>query len=83
LDNLVKQRLQHFRANNGLQRWAKPMDPILLVNAFLFILALALPELVALPRSVILALDSINVIVWSIFALDYVARVYLALNRKN
>jgi voltage-gated potassium channel len=78
-----RQELEQFRANKGLQRWAKPMDPILLVGAFLFILALALPQLVALPRHVILALDAIDVIVWSVFAVDYVARVYLALNRKN
>lgn len=75
--------LQQFRAEDGLERWSKPMDPILLVLAFVFLVSVLLPTVTPLTPSQISLLSVLNGVVWGVFAVDYVARLYLAPDRKH
>lgn len=75
--------LQQFRAADGLQRWSKPMDPILLVLAFVFLVSVLAPTVTTLTPAQTGALNTLNGIVWGVFAVDYVARLYLAPERKK
>ena len=71
------------RARNGYARWSDRTDTPLVVLAVLFVAVLLLPLLTELPPSARLAVTIANVVIWAAFAIDYVARLYLAEDRRR
>jgi voltage-gated potassium channel len=73
------------RARNGYGRWSKATDtPLLvLVLAVLFVVVLVLPLMVELDPASRAVVTAGNVAIWAVFAVDYVARLYLALDRRQ
>ena len=74
-------RLRTARASGGYHRWERRTDTPLLVLALLFIVVLALPIVAHLSAGQRVAVDVINIAIWVVFVVDYLARLYLALRR--
>lgn len=78
----VGARLRSARGAGGLERWGRRTDCPLLWLALAFLAVLLAPLIVEdLPRGVRVALTAANVAIWTVFALDYAARLYLAPER--
>jgi voltage-gated potassium channel len=74
-------RLRAVRISGGYQRWVRRTDFPLLVLALLFIVVLALPIVVDLSPGQRAAVTVVNIAIWFVFVVDYVARLYLAPRR--
>jgi voltage-gated potassium channel len=74
-------RLSAARASGGYERWEGRTDTPLLALALLFIVVLALPIVVDLSPGQGAAVTVVNVAIWVVFVVDYLARLYLALRR--
>jgi len=71
-------RPRALRTANGLARWEARTERPLLVLALAFVIVLVLPLTADLPRWADLTLQVTNVGIWAAFAVDYLARLYLA-----
>lgn len=71
-------RLQDLRQADGLDRWEARAERPLLVLALAFLVVLILPAVADLPRWAEVLLQVVNVAIWAVFVVDYVARLYLA-----
>ena len=71
-------RLQELRAHGGLARWEQRTDTLMLGLAVLFVVVLVLPVAVHLRGTQATLIGSANITLWVAFAVDYVARLYLA-----
>ena len=70
------------RATDGYTRWVKATDLPLIGLAVVFLVVLVMPLIEpALSRSTQRALDTTSAIIWAVFALDYLVRLYLAPQR--
>lgn len=74
-------RLRATRASGGYQRWERRTDKPLLILALLFILVLALPIVVDLSPHERAVVTVVDIAIWAVFVVDYLARLYLALRR--
>lgn len=74
-------RLRAARAADGYGRWERRTDAPLLWLALVFLAVLLAPLLVSLESWQRIALTAVSGLIWTVFALDYAARLYLALNR--
>jgi voltage-gated potassium channel len=77
----MRQRLARFRASDGFARWERWTDLPLLGLALVFLVVLLLPLVVSLGGIAGTALSVASAVIWTIFAIDYVARLYLAPER--
>lgn len=75
--------IRKARTRNGYERWSKATDTPLLVLAVLFVVVLVLPLMVELDPAARAVVTAANVAIWAVFAVDYVARLYLALDRRR
>jgi voltage-gated potassium channel len=73
--------LREARARNGYARWSKATDVPLLVLAVVFVVVLVLPLVVGLDPTAHGLVTAANIAIWAVFAVDYVARLYLVLDR--
>jgi voltage-gated potassium channel len=73
--------ITNFREQEGLQRWEKWTTWPLLVAGLLFLVVILLPLATPLPATTVAALEWSNWILWGIFAVDYVFRLWLAMHR--
>ncbi|MCW2777684.1 MAG: Ion transport 2 domain protein [Frankiales bacterium] len=68
----------------ALHRWNQAMTTPLLVMSVLFVVVLVVPALVVdLPHVARTVLRVANVVIWLFFAVDYVGRLRLAVDRKR
>ena len=72
-----------LRANGGYQRWDRAAAWPLVVLGLVFLVVLILPLATPLNSVEDAALRWANVAIWAAFALDYGARLYLALDRRS
>lgn len=79
----VKSALRELRTHNGYERWSRATDGPLLILAVVFVVVLVLPLMVDLPPAAEVAVAAANVGIWAAFAVDYVARLYLSLDRRH
>src|SRR4051812_28602557 len=77
----MARRLAQLRSGDAYARWERRTDAPLLVLALLFVVVLALPLLVDLSAPAQLAVSAANVAIWLVFAVDYVVRLALAVDR--
>jgi voltage-gated potassium channel len=75
--------LREARVRNGYERWSKATDVPLLVLAVLFVVVLVLPLVADLGPTARAVVTTANVGIWAVFAVDYVARLYLAPDRRQ
>lgn len=75
--------LREARARNGYERWSKATDGPLLVLAVVFVVVLVLPLVAELPPVARMTVTAANVAIWAMFAIDYAARLYLSLDRRQ
>lgn len=76
------ERARVLRAADGYSRWVAATDAALLGLAVAFLVLLALPYAIDLNPVASAAVTVANVLVWLAFAIDYLARLYLALDRR-
>lgn len=76
-------RVTAFRRQGGYATWVRYTDAPLLVLAVVFLLVLIAPYAVHLTVTGKEAVDTANVAIWAVFAIDYFARLYLALERRE
>lgn len=77
-------RAQHprnVRANNGFEYWQRRTETPLLVLAVVFLAVLLAPYVFPLSDTASRIIFLLNVAIWIVFAVDYLARLYLALDR--
>jgi voltage-gated potassium channel len=77
----VRSGLTELRERNGYAVWERRTDGPLLVLALLFVVVLGLPLVADLPHWARIVLAVANLVIWGAFALDYLARLYLAPRR--
>ena len=70
-----------FRRNDGLKRWERWTEWPLLAMGLLFLLVILLPLAAPLNAQTQAVLDWLNWGLWTLFAIDYVVRLFLALDR--
>ena len=75
------QRPRNVRANNGLEHWQRRTETPLLVLAVVFLAVLLAPYVFSLSDTASRIIFLLNVAIWIVFAVDYLARLYLALDR--
>jgi len=75
--------LQTFRANNGYERWLRWTEWPLVVLGLLFLVVLILPLAEPLDENALRGLDVANVVIWALFVVDYLARLYLVFDRRR
>ena len=80
-DHLVMDRLHAARATDGYARWERRTDAPLLWLAVVFLVVLLLPLVVNLDPWAQTALSVVSAAIWAAFALDYLARLFLAPQR--
>lgn len=73
--------LRDARANEGFARWSKRTETPLLVLAAAFLVLLLLPLFVSITPSESRIVTAASIAIWAVFALDYIARLSLALDR--
>lgn len=73
--------LGDFRVNDGLKRWERWTEWPLLILGLLFLIAILLPLAQPLPQQAEDTIAVINWVLWGVFALDYLIRLWLALDR--
>jgi len=79
----VMARLRAIRGSGGYERWERRTNTPLLVLALVFLVVLLLPMLANLTPAQATAVSIANVLIWAAFALDYIARLYLAVERMR
>jgi voltage-gated potassium channel len=70
------------RGQQDFDRWVARTDGPLLGLAVAFVVVLAVPYVGDLSPAGRLALTAANVVIWLVFAIDYLARLYLAPDRR-
>lgn len=75
--------LREARAGGAYERWSRRTDGPLLGLAVVFVVVLVLPLVTRLSASQELAVRITNGVIWVVFAVDYLVRVYLSLNRRR
>jgi voltage-gated potassium channel len=75
--------LREARNCDGYERWSRRTDVPLLVLAVLFVVVLVLPLVLDLSPVARVVVTAANVAIWAVFAVDYVARLYLSLDRRR
>jgi voltage-gated potassium channel len=75
--------LRHFREANGYDRWLRWTEWPLVVLGLLFLAVLILPLAEPLTDSEAVGLDVANVVIWFLFVVDYVTRLYLVDDRRR
>jgi voltage-gated potassium channel len=75
-------RLAIFRASDGYARWDRWLAWPLVALGLVFLVVLILPFAAPLTTAESNALDVANWVIWAAFAVDYLARLYLALERR-
>jgi voltage-gated potassium channel len=78
---VMRTRLAAFRRDGGYHRWDSVAEWPLVVLGLLFVAVLILPLAEPLTGLEVRWLGIANVVIWAIFVVDYVARVYLSLDR--
>jgi voltage-gated potassium channel len=76
-------RLSRFRQAQGLERWERWTEWPLLILGLVFIISTLLPLARPLARQTQDLLEAINWFLWAAFAIDYVVRLWLALDRRH
>ena len=79
----MRTQLAAFRRDGGFHRWDSIAEWPLVVLGLLFLVVLILPMAEPLTKLEFRWLNVANVVIWAIFVVDYVARVYLALDRRK
>jgi voltage-gated potassium channel len=79
----VIESLRTARASDGYSRWERRTDRPLLWLALLFLFVLLAPLLVQLKPWQRTALTVTSAVIWGVFTVDYVARLYLAHERRQ
>ncbi len=74
-------RLQSLRSTDGYRRWERRTDAPLLWLALAFLVVLLWPLVTELDSAARTALSLVSAVIWAIFALDYVVRLFLSLDR--
>lgn len=75
-------RLKNFRGNNGYQRWQAWTDWPMVGLALLFLLVLILPLAEPIGRTTGQTLAATNIVIWAVFAADYLLLLYLSPQRS-
>ena len=76
-------RMREFRADDGYARWERWTDWPMVALALIFLFVLILPLAEPINPSVSHALDVANVLIWALFAADYLLLLYLATERRQ
>lgn len=71
------------RDRDGYVEWVRLTDSALLGLALIFLGLLFLPYLLTLNSTSVRAVSVANLVIWAAFAIDYVVRLYLALDRRQ
>ena len=79
----MREQLIAFRRNGGYHRWDSVAEWPLVGLGLLFLGVLILPLAEPLTKLEFRWLNAANVVIWAIFVVDYVARVYLSLDRRK
>lgn len=79
----VAERLRAFRERDGLSRWDNWLTWPLIALGLLFLVVLILPLAQPLTPKEASALRVANVAIWAAFVVDYLARLYLSLERAQ
>jgi voltage-gated potassium channel len=79
----VRPHRRFRRDEDGYAAWVALTDGPLLVLAVAFVVVLALPYAVDLNHAGSIAVTVANVVMWALFAADYVTRLYLAADRRH
>jgi len=79
----MRKRLSDFRANDGYERWESWTDWPLVGLALVFLFVLILPLAEPLNPAAKHALDLANLVIWAIFAANYLTLLYLARHRPT
>jgi voltage-gated potassium channel len=74
-------RLANYRAHGGYEAWERNADYVLIPLALIFLAVLLIPVAVHLTPAEQAAFLVANIFIWVVFAVDYVARLYLAPER--
>jgi voltage-gated potassium channel len=74
--------LRRFRAEGGYVTWLRWTEWPLVVLGLLFLAVLILPLAEPLTEAEAFALDVANVVIWLLFVIDYVIRLYLTDDRR-
>jgi voltage-gated potassium channel len=79
----MRDRVAAFRAEGGYQRWESWTDWPLIGLALIFLIVLILPLAEPMNPAASRTLDVTNIVIWALFATDYLARLYLSLDRRQ
>jgi voltage-gated potassium channel len=81
---VTARRVPRFRRNGGgYEAWVALTDTPLLILAVAFVAVLALPYAVDLNGTETLTITVANILIWVVFASDYLMRLYLASDRRR
>lgn len=80
---LMRTRLVNFRSTGGYERWERWTAWPLIALAVIFLLVLILPLAQPMNPTAVRTLDVANVVIWALFAADYLLLLYLALDRRR
>lgn len=75
--------LRALKDENGYERWLRWTEWPLVVLGLLFLVVLILPLAEPLTEAEQQLLDVANVVIWSLFVVDYLARLYLVSDRRR
>jgi voltage-gated potassium channel len=75
--------LSDFRSDGGYERWENWTEWPLVGLAVIFLVVLILPLAHPISPGVSRGLDVANVLIWALFAVDYLLLLYLALDRRR
>lgn len=76
-------KIREARSRGGYERWSRGTDAPLLLLAVLFVVVLLLPLVTDLSPAAHSAVTAANIAIWTVFAIDYGARLYLSLDRRR
>lgn len=76
-------RVRLRRDRDGYVEWVRLTDAALLGLALVFLGLLVLPYLLTLSSPAARVVSVLNLLIWAAFAVDYVVRLYLALDRPG
>jgi voltage-gated potassium channel len=80
---LMREVFRRFRSDAGYERWQTWTDWPLVGLALLFLVVLILPLAEPIPPTAARALDIANLVIWGLFAANYLFLLYLALDRRR
>lgn len=75
--------IREFRRQEGYARWLSWTEWPLVALGLLFLVVLVLPLASSLTAMQEAALDVANIVIWLLFVVDYVARLYLVQDRRT